>query len=78
MRQYPAAAVERAMKVEEVYMQPMAKKITCYGGGTDPGCDRPDNERERNFRPWPGRLPQELRLRVCLIASERVSREGTE
>lgn len=28
MRQYPAAAVERAMKVEEVYMRAMAKKIT--------------------------------------------------
>jgi hypothetical protein len=28
MRQYPAVAVERAMKVQEVYMRAMAKKIT--------------------------------------------------
>jgi hypothetical protein len=28
MKRYPAVAVERAMKVQEVFMQAMAKKIT--------------------------------------------------
>src|SRR5689334_14785692 len=28
MRRYPAVAMERAMKVQEVFMQAMAKKIT--------------------------------------------------
>jgi len=36
MEAYPRAAMERAMKVQDVMLQAMAKKITVAGGG-DPG-----------------------------------------
>jgi hypothetical protein len=41
MEAYPRAAMERAMKVQDVMLQAMAKKITWWPGGGDSGHQRP-------------------------------------
>ena len=38
MESYPKAAMERAMKVQEVILRAMAKKITLVAGGGDSGA----------------------------------------
>ena len=48
METYPRAAVERAMKVQEVIMRAMAKKITWAQAGEIIGlCDRRMSSMER-------------------------------
>ena len=49
MGQYPAVAVERAMKVQEVFMQAMAKKITWMQAAEIMGVT------DRTMRRWKGR-----------------------
>ena len=41
MDDYPRAAVERTMKVQEVILRAMAKKITLVAGGGDHRHQRP-------------------------------------
>ncbi len=48
MEQYPAVAVERAMKVQEVFMQAMAKKITWMQAAEIMGVT------DRTMRRWKG------------------------
>ena len=52
MRQYPAGAVERAMKVQEVFMQAMAKKITWFQAAEIMGIT------DRTMRRWKRRHEQ--------------------
>src|SRR5262250_935023 len=49
MRRYPAVALERAMKVQEVFMQAMAKKITWMQAAEIMGVT------DRTMRRWKGR-----------------------
>jgi hypothetical protein len=48
MENYPRAAVERAMKVQEVILRAMAKKITWWQGGrslaSKPGHQNPGTD----------------------------------
>ena len=92
MFSYPKAAAERAMRVQEVILRAMAKKITWWQiaeiiGITDRQMRRwhcvavslqARRRSERGFGTWQGRLPQELRLRgiSTLRGSERFSRGG--
>ena len=46
MESYPKAAMERAMKVQEVILRAMAKKITLVAGGGDMGIS------DRHMRRW--------------------------
>ncbi len=41
MNSYTQAAMERAMKVQEVMLQAMAKKISWWQASGDPGHQRP-------------------------------------
>jgi transposase len=74
MRRYPAVAVERAMKVQDVFMQAMAKKITWWQaaeimGVTDRTMRRWKRRHEKHGfvldRRW-GR-PSERRVSVAMI-----------
>jgi hypothetical protein len=53
MESYPRAAVERAMKVPEVILRAMAKKITWAQAGEIIGLC------ERQMRRWKGAVPRE-------------------
>src|ERR1700691_4915413 len=55
METYSRAAVERAMKIQEVILRAVAKTIAAYS-------PQARGRGERNFGTWQGRLPQELRI----------------
>ena len=65
MDSYPKAAMERAMKVQDVMLQAMAKKITWWQAAEIRGIS------DRHMRRWitkvtvPCRLPQYCQHRLC-------------
>ncbi len=69
--------MERAMKVQDVMLQAMAKKITWWQAADPAYSPQARGRSERNFSTWQGRLPQELRLRQLgtLGAANRFLRE---
>ena len=60
MFSYPKAAMERAMKVQEVILRAMAKKITWWQAAEIIGIS------ERHMRRWRERY-EELAMTDCLI-----------
>ncbi len=79
MESYPKAAMERAMKVQDVILQAMAKKITCWQAAEILGIS------DRHMRRWRERYVNEgynglfdrrrgkpSSLRVAMATAEKV------